>query len=94
METEEIMENQELEDETTEAYEPEEECSEGHGMAVGIALGALLIAGGYLVGKKVIKPAITKVKTVIAEHKAKAEAKKSEPKSFVIEDSEENETEK
>lgn len=94
METEEIMENQELEDETTEAYEPEDECSEGHGMAKGIALGALLAAGGYLVGKKVLKPAVAKVKTVIAERKAKAEAKKSEPKSFVIEDSEENETEK
>lgn len=94
METEEIMENQELEDETTEAYEPEDECSEGHGMTKGIALGALLAAGGYLVGKKVLKPAVAKVKTMIAERKAKAEAKKSEPKSFVIEDSEENETEK
>ena len=31
---------------------------------------------------------------MIAEHKEKAEAKKSEPKSFVIEDSEENKTEK
>lgn len=94
METEEIMENQELEDETTEAYEPEDECSEGHGMAKGIALGALLATGGYLVGKKVLKPVVAKVKTMIAERKAKAEAKKSEPKSFVIEDSEENETEK
>lgn len=94
METEEIMENQELTDETTEAYEPEDECSEGHGMAKGIALGALLTAGGYLVAKKVVKPAIAKVKTMITEHKEKAEAKKSEPKSFVIEDSEENKTEK
>lgn len=86
METEEIMENQELVDQTEETYEVETEDSGNSGLGKGIAIGALLTAATYVVGKKVIKPAINKAKAKIAERKANTEAKKAGKKSFVIVD--------
>lgn len=83
METEEIMENEEIMDENAEFEPTTTECSGGSGLAKGVVLGAALVGAGIA-----LKKGISKVKPIveskIAEHKAKKAEKKASKANDVV----------
>lgn len=76
METEEIMENEEVMDENAEFESEETERSGGSGLGKGVVLGAALVGAGFA-----LKKGFSKIKPIVESKLAERKAKKAEKKA-------------